>query len=242
MTRFRSWLFGLSSISALLLATPVKADTIKIVVPFAAGGPVDQLARLLANGLVPKLNANVIVDDKGGAGGAIGCEFVAHAAPDGGTMLLASLGSYRAQPDPEAANGVRPGEILRAGDAGRRGAVAARGQQGPRRRHIATAHRQGEGAETHLRLGRTGHDHEHRRRNAQCRGRRENHARALSRRSASDQRFARRPCRHAQCRSAGAAAAGKSRHGQGARAVCSRAHAAACRICRRPRSSACRAW
>ena len=56
----------------LLPATPALADTVEIVVPFAAGGPVDQLARILADELGPKLNANVIVDDRGGAGGAIG--------------------------------------------------------------------------------------------------------------------------------------------------------------------------
>jgi tripartite-type tricarboxylate transporter receptor subunit TctC len=94
----RGWLFGLCCAAPLLLATPGLADTIKIVVPFAAGGPVDQLARILADGLGPKLNANVIVDDRGGAGGAIGCEYVAHAAPDGDTLLLASLGSFVLNP------------------------------------------------------------------------------------------------------------------------------------------------
>ncbi len=87
-------LAGMLFAAPLLPATPALADTVKIVVPFAAGGPVDQLARILANELGPKLNANVIVDDRGGAGGAIGCEFVAHASPDGNTILLASLGSF----------------------------------------------------------------------------------------------------------------------------------------------------
>ena len=73
---------------------PASAEPIKIVVPFAAGGPVDQLARVLANGLGPKLGEDVIVDDRGGAGGAIACEFVARANPDGKTVLLASLGAF----------------------------------------------------------------------------------------------------------------------------------------------------
>jgi tripartite-type tricarboxylate transporter receptor subunit TctC len=77
----------------LALATPALAETVKIVVPFAAGGPIDQLARILQNDLAAKLGADVIVDDRGGAGGAIGAEFVARAAPDGDTMLLGSLGS-----------------------------------------------------------------------------------------------------------------------------------------------------
>ena len=94
----RGWLFGLCCAAPLLLATPGLAGTVKIVVPFAAGGPVDQLARVLANELGPKLNSNVIVDDRGGAGGAIGCEFVARSAPDGNTVLLASLGSFVLNP------------------------------------------------------------------------------------------------------------------------------------------------
>jgi len=98
MQRHRSGFLALCCAALLLLTAPALADTIKIVVPFAAGGPVDQLARILANGLGPKLNANVIVDDRGGAGGAIASEFVAHALPDGKTLLLASLGSQVLSP------------------------------------------------------------------------------------------------------------------------------------------------
>jgi len=76
-----------------LLATPVFAETVKIVVPFAAGGPVDQLARILTPELAAQLKADVIVDDRGGAGGAIGSALVAHAAPDGDTILLSSMGA-----------------------------------------------------------------------------------------------------------------------------------------------------
>ncbi|MGC2135907.1 MAG: tripartite tricarboxylate transporter substrate binding protein, partial [Xanthobacteraceae bacterium] len=98
MQRHRGGLFALCCATLLLLTAPALAETIKIVVPFAAGGPVDQLARILANGLGPKLDANVIVDDRGGAGGAIASEYVAHAAPDGKTILLASLGSQVLSP------------------------------------------------------------------------------------------------------------------------------------------------
>ncbi|MFZ3358370.1 MAG: tripartite tricarboxylate transporter substrate binding protein [Xanthobacteraceae bacterium] len=98
MQRVRGWCFSLCCAASLLFATPGLAATVKIVVPFAAGGPVDQLARILANELGPKLNANVIVDDRGGAGGAIASEYVAHAAPDGNTVLLASLGSQVLSP------------------------------------------------------------------------------------------------------------------------------------------------
>ena len=87
-------LFCACFIASLALALPAQAEPIKIVVPFAAGGPVDQLARVLANGLGPKLGEDVIVDDRGGAGGAIACEFVARANPDGKTVLLASLGAF----------------------------------------------------------------------------------------------------------------------------------------------------
>jgi tripartite-type tricarboxylate transporter receptor subunit TctC len=94
MTRFFGLLFGACFTASLALTPPAQAEPIKIVVPFAAGGPVDQLARVLANGLGPKLGEDVIVDDRGGAGGAIACEFVARANPDGKTVLLASLGAF----------------------------------------------------------------------------------------------------------------------------------------------------
>src|SRR5580698_2092239 len=97
MTGLRGRLAGLTC-AAFLFATPAFAETVKIVVPFAAGGPVDQLARILAAELGPQLAADMIVDDRGGAGGAIGSEFVAHATADGTTVLLASLGSQVLSP------------------------------------------------------------------------------------------------------------------------------------------------
>ena len=80
-------------IAATLLATPARAETVKFVVPFAAGGPVDQWARIVTAELGAKINADVIVDDRGGAGGAIAAEYVAHAAPDGDTVLFGSFGA-----------------------------------------------------------------------------------------------------------------------------------------------------
>ncbi len=70
------------------------ADQIKLVVPFAAGGPVDLIARTLAAELPARLNAEVIVENRGGAGGVLGTELVAKSPPDGKTLLLASLGSH----------------------------------------------------------------------------------------------------------------------------------------------------
>lgn len=63
-------------------------DTIKIVVPFPAGGTTDILARHVAQALKSRLNVNVLIDNVAGASGMIGSRQVATATADGGTLLL----------------------------------------------------------------------------------------------------------------------------------------------------------
>jgi len=63
---------------------------VKLIVPFAAGGTTDILGRIFAQQMTNILGQNVIVENKGGAGGNIGAEIVANAPPNGYTLLLAS--------------------------------------------------------------------------------------------------------------------------------------------------------
>jgi tripartite-type tricarboxylate transporter receptor subunit TctC len=82
-------------IAVLGLAAPARADdAVRFVVPFAAGGPVDTMARLLANSMQGPLGSTIIVDDRGGAGGVIGTELVSRAPADGRTLLFGSQGSH----------------------------------------------------------------------------------------------------------------------------------------------------
>ena len=71
---------------------------IKLIVPFAAGGSSDIVARVLAEGLRSTLGQPVIVDNKGGAGGLIGTEAVAQAAADGYTIGMATVSTMTINP------------------------------------------------------------------------------------------------------------------------------------------------
>jgi tripartite-type tricarboxylate transporter receptor subunit TctC len=71
---------------------------IKIIVPFTPGGPVDVMARLVAQYLSTRFGQAVIVDNRPGAGGTIASKVVATAEPDGHTLLFASAGSLAISP------------------------------------------------------------------------------------------------------------------------------------------------
>lgn len=100
MTKTPCWLRALGLGAALALPlVPASAQSsyptkpVRIVVQFAAGGGSDTLARAMADGLSKRLGQSVIVDNKAGAGGIIGADAVAKAAPDGYTLLLSIPGA-----------------------------------------------------------------------------------------------------------------------------------------------------
>lgn len=86
-SRSRRWLLALGSLSPLLLSAPVQAQgggqPIRLVVGYAAGGPVDATARLFAPALSKELGQPVVVENRPGAAGSMGGDAVAKAAPNG---------------------------------------------------------------------------------------------------------------------------------------------------------------
>jgi len=76
-----------------------RADTIRVIIPFAPGGALDPIARIMVNGWSRLRPAdNMIVENIGGAGGIVGMNTVAKAAPDGRTLLFSPSGNIVISP------------------------------------------------------------------------------------------------------------------------------------------------
>ena len=77
-------------------AQPYPSRPVTMVVPFAAGGPTDVLARILAQSMSQTLGQQIVIENVTGAGGSIAAARVAKAPPDGYTMILGNLGTHAA--------------------------------------------------------------------------------------------------------------------------------------------------
>lgn len=106
MTRRLIAVLACAATAALGLLAPNAAEaqkwpdkTVKIVVPYPAGGNVDGAARIIADKLQAALGQNVVIENKAGAGGLVGSEAVAKAEPDGSTLLLGANGPILFAPE-----------------------------------------------------------------------------------------------------------------------------------------------
>ena len=94
-TALRCALISMGALVCIASPTITQAQSwpdkpIKLIIPFAPGGTTDILGRIFAQQMTTVLGQNVIVENKGGAGGNIGAEVVANSPPNGYTLLLAS--------------------------------------------------------------------------------------------------------------------------------------------------------
>jgi tripartite-type tricarboxylate transporter receptor subunit TctC len=99
MLRLKSALTAaLVLVPAVALAQTWPEKSIRLVVPFPAGGPTDIIARVVGQAMTDALGQPVVIDNRGGAGGVTGTDQVAKAAPDGYTIALTSAGALSISP------------------------------------------------------------------------------------------------------------------------------------------------
>lgn len=84
--------------SAAVLAQAWPAKPIRLIVPFPPGGTTDIQARMINDRLAARLGQPVVLDNRGGANGAIGMEIVARAPADGYTMIISTVGTWAVAP------------------------------------------------------------------------------------------------------------------------------------------------
>jgi tripartite-type tricarboxylate transporter receptor subunit TctC len=89
----RGMLIGTFCFTALAAAQPYPTKPIRLLVPFPPGAGADVVARTLAQKVTEVLSVQVIVDNRGGAGGTMGAAIAARAAPDGYTLMMGSIAS-----------------------------------------------------------------------------------------------------------------------------------------------------
>jgi len=98
VTRFALWLIGVIATAGTAVLPVAAADypdrPIRLVVPFPAGGGADTLARIIMPRVAQELGAPIVIDNRPGAGGNVGAEFVARAQPDGYTLLYGTNGTH----------------------------------------------------------------------------------------------------------------------------------------------------
>jgi tripartite-type tricarboxylate transporter receptor subunit TctC len=109
----RDLLRALGSASVLALAPHAARAAyperpVRLIVPFAPGGNADIVARLVGQHMGEALGQPVVVENRAGAGGSIGADYVAHAAPDGYTLLTGSNGPLTVSPFVQAKLGYDP--------------------------------------------------------------------------------------------------------------------------------------
>ncbi len=91
-------LAALLTLSAVALAQTYPVKPVRVVVPYTAGGSMDILSRLISQKMNEAFDQTLIIDNRTGAGGNIGTELVARAAPDGYTLLTAGIGIMAINP------------------------------------------------------------------------------------------------------------------------------------------------
>ena len=98
------WLLLLSSLAfslcgaARAAAPDYPTRPLRYIVPFPPGGSTDIMARIVANALTEGLGQQIVIDNRGGAGGTVGAEIAAHATPDGYTVFACNIASLAVSP------------------------------------------------------------------------------------------------------------------------------------------------